>query len=156
MDGEKEKGDEVAEVKDLMEKAETLLDASSGEVAMPVGEERPPFYNLDFVYPERAKGVGGDLGMLFESWEVAREEGAPSRRRFGGLVALAKKMIRKLTDWYMNPLVRDIRRFNMQVTRTLAKVSADLDAIDERLDGLEEARVELQKRSTPHDDPDAT
>jgi hypothetical protein len=63
-----------------------------------------------------------------------------------------KHVVRSLTAWYMNPVIHEIRKFNMLVTRTLYDINKNIDEVKERLDHLEEARgliEELEEEKEP-------
>jgi len=114
--------------------------------------ERPGMYNLDYLdrrYPTRTRGPGGNLGLVSRDWEIDNEVDVSSTRKFlGRPVVMAKRIVRALTGWYVNPLVRDIRDFNMLVTCTLFDIDKNIEEIKESLDSLEKAEAELQKRIT--------
>ncbi|MCJ7652518.1 MAG: hypothetical protein MUO75_02325 [Actinobacteria bacterium] len=114
--------------------------------------ERPGMYKLDYLdrrYPTHARGPGGNLGLVYRDWEIDNEVDASSTRKFlGRPVVMAKRIVRALTGWYVNPLVRDIRDFNMLVTRTLFDINKNIEELEDSLDSLEKAEAELQKRIT--------
>jgi hypothetical protein len=112
--------------------------------------ERPRMYSLDHLdrrYPAGAGTPRGDLELVCRDWDIENEVDVSSTRKFlGRPVVMAKRIVRALTGWYVNPLVRDIRNFNMLVTRTLFDINKNIEEIEDSLDSLEKAEAELKKR----------
>jgi hypothetical protein len=107
--------------------------------------ERPPVFNLDFIHPPHARSLRINLGLIQKNWEIDSEVPISSKRRYvGRLVIVVKRIVRGLTAWYMNPVIHEIRKYNMLVTRTLFDISKNIDEIKERLNSLEEAREALE------------
>jgi hypothetical protein len=107
--------------------------------------ERPPVFNLDFIHPPHARSLRINLGLISKNWEIDSEVPISSRRKYvGRLVIVVKRIVRGLTAWYMNPVIHEIRKYNMLVTRTLFDISKNIDEIKERLDHLEEAQEALE------------
>jgi hypothetical protein len=108
--------------------------------------ERPQMYNLDFIYPPYVRSLRSNLDLVLRNWEIEnRYEISSKRKYFGWLARVAKRAIRGLTSWYMNPLVNDVRKYNMVVTRTLFDINKNIEEIKDRLDDLEKSEEELRR-----------
>jgi hypothetical protein len=121
--------------------------------------ERPPVFNLDFIHPPHARSLRINLGLISRNWEIDSEVPISSKRKYvGRFVIVVKRIVRGLTAWYMNPVIHEIRKYNMLVTRTLFDISKNIDEIKERLDKLEEAQeiledIEGEKKARPPEKP---
>lgn len=99
---------------------------------------RPP--NLAFLYPPCSKTLQVNLDLVSRNWEIDGEFELGSRRRgVAGLIVAFKQTVRKLLRWYINPIVHQERKFNMLVTRTLCDIANNLEAMEQRIAGLERA-----------------
>jgi len=136
-----------ADVKRLMTEVSGVIDDPSGAVEAFARGERRQVFNIDCAYAAQSESFRSDLDRLLQSWEIqiAYEPGSGGKPP-GWLAAAVKKAVRALTGWYMNPLVHDVRRFNMLVARTLSDVSQSMDEIKDRLDSLEKSEAELRRR----------
>lgn len=102
-------------------------------------EERPQAPSLAFLYPPHSKSLRVNLDLVSRNWEVDSEFELGSRRKMTGGVAVAfKGAERKLLRWYINPIVHQIRKFNMLVTRTLFDIGNNLASLEDRVKKLEE------------------
>jgi hypothetical protein len=103
-------------------------------------EERPQAPNIAFVYPPHSRSLELNLDLVSRNWEVDAEFEIGSRRRLlGGLISSFKRLLRGLLRWYVNPVVHQVRKFNMLVTRTLHDLANNLDRLEERVSRLERA-----------------
>lgn len=139
-----------ADPKQLMEGVERIIANPAAVIDKNASVERPWMYSLNHLdrrYPTRARRPGGDLGLVYRDWDIDNEvDVSPTRKFLGRPVVMAKRIVRALTGWYVNPLVRDIRGFNMLVTRTLFDIDKNIEEIKESLDSLEKAEAELKRR----------
>ncbi|MBU1669818.1 MAG: hypothetical protein KKF41_01760 [Actinobacteria bacterium] len=94
--------------------------------------------NLAFIYPPYSKTLLVNLDLVSRNWEIEPEFELGSRRRaVGGLVISFKRLTRSLLRWYINPIVHQVRKFNMLVTRTLHDLANNLDELSQRVERLE-------------------
>jgi hypothetical protein len=63
----------------------------------------------------------------------------------GGLVVALKRVIRAGLSWYINPIVHQVRKFNMLVTRTLYDIGNNLEEMTDRIKALEERIERIEK-----------
>ncbi len=94
--------------------------------------------NLAFIYPPYSKTLLVNLDLVSRNWEIEPEFELGSRRKaVGGLVVAFKRLMRSLLRWYVNPIVHQVRKFNMLVTRTLHDLANNLDELSQRVERLE-------------------
>ncbi len=106
-------------------------------------EKRPTAPCVSFLYPPHSRTLRVNLDMVSRNWEVDPEFEVGSRRRVAGRLVIAfKKLTRGLLRWYVNPIVHQIRKFNMLVTRTLFDLANNLDEVSGRVIELEKQEVE--------------
>ncbi len=97
--------------------------------------------NLAFLYPPYSKSLRVNLDLVSRNWEVDGEFELGSRRKLtGGLAVGFKSFERRLLRWYINPIVHQVRKFNMLVTRTLFDIGNNLEELEDRVRELEERR----------------
>jgi hypothetical protein len=102
--------------------------------------------NLSFIYPPYSKTLAVNLDMVARNWEIDSEFELGSRRRLLGRVVVAyKRAVRAGLRWYINPIVHQVRKFNMLVTRSLLDVSNNLEELSDRVGTLERRLEELEK-----------
>jgi len=110
--------------------------------------ERPGAPNLAFLYPPYSRSLQINLDMVSRNWEIESEFELGTRRRFAGRLVIAyKRLVRSMLRWYINPLVHQVRKFNMLVTRTLFDMNNNLDDLEERVAGLEKALTDDKEAS---------
>jgi hypothetical protein len=137
--------DREVDAQQLMGEIGKALDDPSSMIEDFGAMERPPVFNLDFIHPPHARSLRINLGLISKNWEIDSEVPISSKRKYvGRLVIVVKHAVRSLTAWYMNPVIHEIRKFNMLVTRTLYDINKNIDEVKERLDNLEEAQVLLE------------
>ena len=129
-------------VRQLMERVNRTVTDSASDLDIGM-VQRPQVFDLDFMYPPHARSLRINLDLLTRNWEIDNEYQMESRRRFlGPVVVFVKRTVRRLSAWYTNPLVHEVRRFNMIVTNTLLDMNRSLEEIRGRLDALEKAEEE--------------
>ena len=103
-------------------------------------EQRTKAPNLSFLYPPYSRTLVINLDMVSRNWEIDPEFELGSRRRLvGRLVVAFKRATRSALRWYINPIVHQVRKFNMLVTRTLHDLANNLDDVSGRVGELEKA-----------------
>jgi hypothetical protein len=108
--------------------------------------ERPKAPNLSFLYPPYSKSLQVNLDHVSRNWEITSDFELASRRRaVGGLVVALKRVIRAGLSWYINPIVHQVRKFNMLVTRTLYDIGNNLEEMSGRLKALEKRMERIEK-----------
>ena len=106
-------------------------------------EQRTQSPNLSFLYPPYSKTLVVNLDMVSRNWEIDPEFELGSRRRgVGKLVITFKRAVRSALRWYINPIVHQVRKFNMLVTRTLHDLANNLEEVSGRVTELEKASLE--------------
>jgi hypothetical protein len=106
-------------------------------------EQKVQAPNLSFIYPPYSKTLMVNLDMVSRNWEIDGEFELGSRRRFvGRLVVAFKRGTRAALRWYINPIVHQVRKFNMLVTRTLNDLANNLDETARRVAALEDSDIE--------------
>ena len=129
-------------VKQLMERVNRTVADSATELDIGM-VQRPQVFDLDFMYPPHARSLRINLDLLTRNWEIDNEFQMVSQRRvLGPVVIFVKRTVRRLSAWYTNPLVHEVRRFNMIVTNTLLDMNRSIEEIRGRLDALEKAEEE--------------
>ena len=139
------------DVEQVMEEVNRAVAAPQTLLADFWKEERTPAPNVSFVYPPYSRTLRVNLDMVSRNWEIDPEFELGSRRKgVGGLVVGVKKLTRGFLRWYINPIVHQVRKFNMLVTRTLHDLSNNLDEVSGRLGEMESAQAdriaELEER----------
>lgn len=136
----KNKGIDVEQIMEEVNRAVAAPRTLLGEFWQ---EERPQSPNVSFLYPPYSRTLRVNLDMVSRNWEIDSEFELGSRRRgVGGLVVGIKKMTRGFLRWYINPIVHQVRKFNMLVTRTLHDLANNLDDVSERVEALEGSETE--------------
>lgn len=103
-------------------------------------EQKVQSPNLAFLYPPYSKTLVMNLDMVSRNWEIDPEFELGSRRRMvGRLVVAFKRAARSGLRWYINPIVHQVRKFNMLVTRTLHDLANNLDEVSGRVSSLEKS-----------------
>jgi len=137
--------DKDIDVEQVMEEVNRAVAAPETLLADFWKEERPAAPNLSFLYPPYSKSLAVNLDMVSRNWEIESEFPLGSRHRaLGGFAVAVKKLTRSLTRWYVNPVVHQVRKFNMLVTRTLFDVANNIDALSERIEAIE--KLELERK----------
>jgi len=135
-----EKGVDVDQV---MEEVNRAVAAPGTLLADFWKEQKVQAPNLSFIYPPYSTTLMVNLDMVSRNWEIDSEFEIGSRRRFiGRLVVAFKRGTRAALGWYVNPIVHQIRKFNMLVTRTLHDLANNLEELSGRVAMLEKADVE--------------
>lgn len=102
-------------------------------------EKRVKAPNLAFIYPPHSKSLQVNLDLVSRNWEIDGDFEIGSRRKvIGGFVTAFKKVVKGATSWYINPIVHQIRKFNMLVTRALYDLDNNLEDLEQRVARLEE------------------
>lgn len=131
------------DVEQVMEEVNLAVAAPHTLLADFWAEERPQAPNLAFLYPPHSKTLEVNLDMVSRNWEIDPEFEVGTRRRAGGAAVVAfKRLTRSLLRWYINPIVHQVRKFNMLVTRTLNDLANNLADVSDRLAALEKAAPE--------------
>jgi len=131
------------DVDQVMEEVNRAVAAPGTLLAEFWKEQKVQAPNLSFIYPPYSKTLVVNLDMVSRNWEIDSEFELGSRRRFvGRLVVAFKRGTRAALRWYINPIVHQIRKFNMLVTRTLNDLANNLEETSERVAALEKADVE--------------
>lgn len=137
--------DREVDPQQLMGEISKALDDPSSLIEDFGAMERPPVFNLDFIHPPHARSLRINLGLISKNWEIDSEVPISSKRKYAGRLAIVvKHVVRSLTAWYMNPVIHEIRKFNMLVTRTLYDINKNIEEVKERLDNLEEVQELLE------------
>jgi hypothetical protein len=131
------------DVEQVMEEVNRAVAAPQTLLAEFWQEERPAFPNVAFLYPPLSKTLHVNLDLVSRNWEIDSEFELGSKRRgVGKLLVKVKVLTRGFLRWYINPIVHQVRKFNMLVTRTLHDLSNNLDDVSDRVDRLEQAETE--------------
>lgn len=136
-------GNKGIDVEQVMEEVNRAVAAPQTLLADFWQEERVQAPNVAFLYPPYSRTLRVNLDMVSRNWEVDSEFELGSRRRgVGGMVVAVKKATRAFLRWYINPIVHQVRKFNMLVTRTLHDLANNLDEVSGRLDEMEALETE--------------
>ena len=131
------------EVDQIMEEVNRAVAAPGTLLADFWKEQKAQAPNLSFIYPPYSKTLLVNLDMVSRNWEIDSEFELGSRRRFAGrLVVAFKRGTRAALGWYINPIVHQVRKFNMLVTRTLNDMANNLEDTNQRVAALERSDVE--------------
>lgn len=131
------------DVEQVMEEVNRAVAAPQTLLADFWVEERPQAPNVAFLYPPYSKTLRVNLDMVSRNWEIDSEFELGSRRRgIGSAVVAVKKLTRAFLRWYVNPIVHQVRKFNMLVTRTLHDLANNVEEVSGRLDDLEALEAE--------------
>lgn len=96
--------------------------------------------NVAFVYPPFSRTLAMNLDLVGRNWEIDGEFELGSRIRvFAGPAVAFKRLVRACLRWYVNPILHQVRKFNMLVTRTLHDLANNLEELRDRVSDLEEA-----------------
>ena len=133
---------------------EQVMEAVNRAVAAPAtlladlwAEEKTNAPNLSFLYPPHSKSLEVNLDLVSRNWEVDADFEISSRRRLiGGPVVVFKRFLRGLMSWYINPILHQVRKFNMMVTRTLYDLGNNVKELQDRVSNIEK-RVEEERLS---------
>lgn len=98
--------------------------------------------NVSFDQVEKINPSSLDIKSLYEkvdivnkSWHSNPEFTITSHRKFlGPIIVSAKKMIRKITRWYINPYARLQNEFNGNVTRTINEMFTQFKNTSDQLE----------------------
>lgn len=133
------------DVEQVMEEVNRAVAAPHTLLADFWAAERPASPNVSFLYPPHSRSLAVNLDMVSRNWEIDPEFEIGSRRRgVGGVVVTIKKFTRGFLRWYINPIVHQVRKFNMLVTRTLHDLANNVEEASDRLADLE--KVEAERR----------
>ncbi len=128
------------DVDQVMEEVNRAVAAPDTLLAEFWKEQRTQAPNLAFLYPPYSKTLVVNLDMVSRNWEIDPEFELGSRRRLvGRLVVAFKRAARGGLRWYVNPIVHQVRKFNMLVTRTLHDLANNLDEISGRVAEIEKS-----------------
>ena len=134
--------DKPIHVKQLMERVNRTINDSTTDLDISM-VQRPQVFDLDFMYQPHTRSLRINLDLLTRNWEIDNEFKMDSPRRvLGPVVVFIKRSVRRLSAWYTNPLVHEVRRFNMIVTNTLLDMNRSMEEIRTRLEALEKAEEE--------------
>lgn len=138
----KKKGIDVDQLMEEVNRAVAAPDTLIGELWREQAIAAP---NLSFLYPPYSKSLMVNLDLVSRNWEVDHDFPIGTRRKLTGAPAIIfKRMTRGSVRWYINPIVHQIRKFNMLVTRTLHDLANNLDELSDRVRKVEEE--DLQSR----------
>jgi hypothetical protein len=102
------------DVEQVMEEVNRAVAAPHTLLADFWAAERPASPNVSFLYPPHSRSLAVNLDMVSRNWEIDPEFEIGSRRRgVGGVVVTIKKFTRGFLRWYINPIVHQVRKFNM-------------------------------------------
>jgi hypothetical protein len=105
-------------------------------------DERPACPNLSFLYPPYSRSLAVNLDMVSRNWEIESDFELGTRRRaLGGLAVAVKRFTRSMIAWYINPIVHQVRKFNMLVTRTLHDLANNFEELSGRVSDLEKCET---------------
>ncbi len=94
--------------------------------------------NLSFIYPPYSRTLAMNLDLVSRNWEIDGEFELGTRMRLVAGPAVAfKRLVRAGLRWYINPILHQVRKFNMLVTRTLHDLANNLDEVSGRVSELE-------------------
>jgi len=128
------------DVDQVMEEVNRAVAAPDTLLAEFWKEQRAQAPNLAFLYPPYSKTLVVNLDMVSRNWEIDPEFELGSRRRLvGRLVVAFKRAARAGLRWYINPIVHQVRKFNMLVTRTLHDLANNLEEVRGRVSALEKS-----------------
>ena len=128
------------DVDQVMEEVNRAVAAPDTLLAEFWKEQRAQAPNLAFLYPPYSKTLVVNLDMVSRNWEIDPEFELGSRRRLvGRLVVAFKRAARAGLRWYVNPIVHQVRKFNMLVTRTLHDLANNVDEVRGRVTELEKS-----------------
>lgn len=134
---------EGVDVDQVMEEVNRAVAAPQTLLADFWAEEKPHAPDLSFLYPPHSRSLKVNLDLISRNWEVDGDFELRSRRRLiGGLVVAFKRLVRGALSWYINPILHQVRKFNMLVTRTLYDVGNNIEELEERICSLEKPGVE--------------
>ena len=134
-------------VEQVMEEVNRAVAAPATLLADLWAEEKPNAPNLSFLYPPYSKSPEVNLDLVSRNWEVKGDFEISSRRWLvGGLVVALKRFLRVLMSWYINPVLHQVRKFNMMVTRTLYDLGNNVKELQDRVSHMEK-RVEEERLS---------
>jgi len=137
-----EKGYDVETIMEAVNRAVSAPDTLLAEFWR---EKKPAAPNLAFLYPPHSRSLEVNIDLVSRNWEVDADFPLASKKRFTGLlVVLVKKIVKALTSWYINPIVHQVRKFNMLVTRTLNDVGNNIREMEDRISRLERENEELR------------
>ncbi|MBN2169057.1 MAG: hypothetical protein JW738_07420 [Actinobacteria bacterium] len=126
------------DVDQVMEEVNRAVAAPETMLAEFWAENRAKAPNLAFIYPPHSKSLQVNLDLVSRNWEIDGDFEIGSRRKFvGGFISAFKKMVKKATSWYINPIVHQVRKFNMLVTRTLYDFNNNMEDLESRVARLE-------------------
>jgi hypothetical protein len=135
--------DKGIDVEQVMEEVNRAVAAPQTLLADFWRDDRPQAPNVAFLYPPYSRTLHVNLDMVSRNWEIDSEFELGSRRRgIGRFVVGIKRMTRGFLRWYINPIVHQVRKFNMLVTRTLHDLSNNLDEVSGRVAQIEAAEAE--------------
>ena len=130
------------DVDQIMEEVNRAVAAPDTLLAEFWKENRTQAPNLAFLYPPYSKTLVVNLDMVSRNWEIDPEFELGSRRRLVGMLVVAfKRAARAGLRWYINPIVHQVRKFNMLVTRTLHDLANNLDEVSGRVTELEKSEA---------------
>ena len=131
--------DKGADVGQLMEEVAAVVAEPSTVIEQLSAAGRPRVFSLDYVYPH-ARRLGTHVDMLTRGRQIGTFfEAGSNRKHTGWLVAIAKRLVLLLANWYMKPLTDEVIEFNALVAGALVDIGVSVEKIGERLDVLEKA-----------------
>jgi hypothetical protein len=134
---------EGVDVRQVMEEVNRAVAAPETLLADLWSEVKPNAPNLSFLYPPHSRSLEVNLDLVSRNWEVEGEfEISSSRRLVGGVVVALKRGIRGLLGWYINPILHQVRKFNMLVTRTLFDLGNNVKELQDRVSRIEKSRAD--------------
>ena len=113
--------------------------------------------------PDRSKGLVKQVHQLVLQSNIDGSAIIHSTRPgVGPWIIRFQMIVRRLTWWFLEPILQQIRLFGMNTTRAFEKVAEDQERVTartsavadlaRRLDGVEEALVTLQRRMDEADE----
>lgn len=145
----KNKGTSVEQVMEEVNRAVAAPETLIGDFWK---DEKVAAPNLSFLYPPYSRSLAVNLDMVSRNWEIESDFELGTRRKsLGGLAVAVKRFTRAMIAWYINPIVHQVRKFNMLVTRTLHDIVNNFEELSARVDELEDLEgdkrlSELEKR----------
>lgn len=139
----REKG---VDVEELMEEVNRAVSAPDTLLKDLWRRDKVQSPNVAFLYPPFSRSLEVNLDRVSRNWEIESEFPLGSRRKgLTPLIVALKRFLRGLMSWYINPIVHQIRKYNMLVTRTLHDLANNMGALEERISRLEKSVEDLRE-----------
>lgn len=133
----REKG---VDVEELMEEVNSAVSAPETLLKDLWRKDEGQAPNIAFLYPPFSRSLEVNLDLVSRNWEIESEFPIGSQRKgLAPLVVAVKRTLRRLLHWYINPIVYQIRKYNMLATRTMHDLANNMEALEERIARMEKA-----------------